>query len=412
MQKTNALKKTFLYLILAFTAVATLFMFTACDFGNKIPDAGDSDNTGNTGDQDVTHTKTEVKTAIQNAKTTLNNTTDATYNDEKGEERSATVYLQDLCHLIDEIEGFFGDVEFGTVYKVDIDKNYYVNFDMSMMLQLNNTNNNITLVYGSLASGNFAVSFLTLDYDFATQKLNSVSLNKSQKFSDSDIKITKSQYNCNTKVFSIVDVEQTSSEYKQIYNQSTAFVFQLADENKDFAMNNVYNVFSWAHTAIQEALNTESPDANLEKLDNFAFKKGQSSINPVIEILQRCSTGLNIQQIQTSSDDCNLFVNKTVNAVRPSSYAIVADNAITLQVYCADEQEYFATVQVSFDKDKKSVTNIVYNFLTVNNLTETSRTILADKITFDPTTGQVDYTSGNASSDATASFDAFKEMLA
>ena len=72
----------------------------------------------------------------------------------------------------------------------------------------------------------------------------------------------------------------------------------------------------------------------------------------------------------------------------------------------------FATVQVSFDKDTKSVTNIVYNFLTVNNLTETSRTILADKITFDPTTGQVDYTSGNASSDATASFDAFKEMLA
>ena len=103
MQKTNALKKTFLYLILAFTAVATLFMFTACDFGNKIPDAGDSDNTGNTGDQDVTHTKTEVKTAIQNAKTTLNNTTDATYNDEKGEEQSATVYLQDLCYIIGEI---------------------------------------------------------------------------------------------------------------------------------------------------------------------------------------------------------------------------------------------------------------------------------------------------------------------
>lgn len=432
MQKTNALKRTFFYLILTLTAFATMFMFTACDFGNNVPDnnkeqTDDSGDTGSTDDnnQTVTHTKAEVKTALENSATTLKNTTDATYVDKDGKTQDATSNLQSLSSEIEFFCKYWNNGELGTVYKLHYDQNHYSNIETDLVLEINNTNNEITLSQGLFGTGRYNGGYVySLDYDFTTQKLNSVSLEDVFRSGGvGDATIYKAQYNCSTKVYSSTDIEdKTSSEYKQIYNQRAEFASQLEYVSIDLPINTIFNVFSWAHSAIKSALDTESPDENLKKLDSYAiegFGYNDESIESILDIYYYCLSGLSTipytldeqQQICTSSRDFNLFINKTVSAVKPSGRAIMTDDSITLQVYCKDTVEYFATVQISFDKQKETVTSINYNCATVQTISsDGSRIITPDTITFDPTTGEVN--TASVYDDVSASFNAFKAELA
>lgn len=137
MQKTNAFTKTIYYLIITLTAMATLFMFTACDLSrNTINDDNDNQQTNTDKDDDnTTVTKTTYTISV-----TSNLPKNAVFSGAGTYEEGATVTIT----LLNEVSGYYldhwndGSRKDTITVTADSDKTINATFEEGQSVMINN----------------------------------------------------------------------------------------------------------------------------------------------------------------------------------------------------------------------------------------------------------------------------------